>query len=156
MRAQTNYQGGSLLGFVAIGILLAGLLVGGLYFVQRYNNSDADNGGIVASEGNTDEKNTSGFTDDNESSSANNGGNTDGNATKDDQSDNTATDAEESTTNESGAGSSAENTAENSNSSSVNQLPETGPADTMLQASVLSVVTYGVVSYVRSRRSLDF
>lgn len=144
MRAQTNYQGGSLLGFVAIGILLAGLLVGGLYFVQRYNNPDTDNGGIVASEENTDEKNTSGFTDDNESNSANNGGNTDSTPSKNEQSVNSSTDAEESTTNDS-----ADETA-------VDQLPQTGPADTMLQASVLSVVTYGVVSYVRSRRSLDF
>lgn len=137
MRAQTNYQGGSLLGFVAVGILLAGLLVGGLYFVQRYDNSGESGGEIIATDSETDEKNTSGFTDENEK---NESSSTQKNTSSSSTISGTADNDESSTTNE----------------SSVSTLPETGPAESLVQAVVLSVVTFGSVSYIRSRRTLDF
>lgn len=144
MRGQAKHQGGALLGFVAVAIVLAALLVGGLYFVQRYNATDrstvADN-----SNSSSDDKNTSGFTDD-----------TSKNETKSDDS---------STSKNTNSSSSASN---NSNSNdktttgfsreetTAEELPATGPAETLSQLLAIGMLTFGVGSYIRSRRSLDF
>ncbi len=157
MRGRTRYQGGSLLGYVAVAILLAGLLVGGLYWVQRYNET-ATNDGVIATETNnenaSDDKNassnSSSATGEDGFSSENNSASSSSTDTATDNSSNTTVDetttvtADDSTTSESGT------------ETSVQALPETGPATTLAETIILATITFAMVGYVKSRRSLDF
>ncbi len=167
MRERTRYQGGSLLGYVAVAILLAGLLVGGLYWVQRYNQSSTDTG-IVASNddetNNNDEKNTSdsndtATTETNKETNSSSGSNSDeadstnSGATSSDDEDTTADENTSAATDQADGDTSAVDSTEAD--ADVASLPETGPAETLAQTVAVGLVAFSAASYIKSRRTLD-
>jgi cytoskeletal protein RodZ len=128
-------QGGSILGFILIGVVLAALLVGGVYFVrqqtakqvtqptpveptssQQPSSSDSSESPAPATEDKSDNTDTS---DKKEETSANN----------------TPT----------------ENSSQPS-SQTATELPKTGPSQTIGVLIVVGILSYAVVLYARSRR----
>lgn len=141
---RTN-QGGSLAGFIIIGVLLTLVLVGGLYGLNRYNaQRTADETARTESSEATDDE-----TAPKEESS--------GDAAKTDpKSTDTST---QSRTDRSGAGNAQQTPAQSSTQPNRSgsqparsgQLPATGPGDTLLGLMVVTVLTFAGVHYARSR-----
>lgn len=137
---RTN-QGGSIVSFIVVGVVLALLLVGGAYLVHRHNNPAATPTPTPAEdsqEAATEES------DPDESSEAD----TDS-STETDQSDQAASD------NSSTSEESAESQADlPTGSSSPDNLPETGPTDNGLGLVGAGSMAAASVWYWRSRRGL--
>jgi len=122
MNARVKQQGGWAGSFVIVGILLALLLVGGVYFLKSYQVQDGD----IAIDTSTDEKTTG---ENGKEDSSNGGANNDAKQSSDE--DKQVADGSE-TGNDS--------------------LPETGPSETIATSAILAALTYSSVLYVRSRR----
>lgn len=125
-----RYQGGSLAGFIIIGALLALVLIGGLYGLNRYN---AEQSKEIATE---------------ETESGTGTGEAAGNEEPTPTNDKTDQDSSNS------QGSSADaDSQENSNSDSQasQELPATGPADTFIAAVAVVAATLIVTYYVQGR-----
>jgi cytoskeletal protein RodZ len=130
-----RYQGGSLTGFIVVGVLLALVLVGGLYGLNRYNAqraSDETTSQESESQPANDEKTTEKPTSSNEDSDK---------ATPESTSPATS---EDKTPAASDDAPSAATTA---------ALPETGPADTMISLLAVGLLGFASAHYVRSRRA---
>lgn len=127
-------QGGSLAGFIIVGALLALVLVGGLYGLNRYNAQRASEEASQQEEQPAKEEQKS------EES-------TDKDKSADTSSDQSATPA---------AGSdSSSDTSDNSSAATTANLPETGPADTTISLLALGILSFAFTHYVRSRRSAN-
>ena len=126
-------QGGSLAGFIAVGVLLALVLIGGLYGLNRYNAERANE--ETASEPVADEATN------------------DDRQRTDDESTEEATDREVTPTVGDPGDATDETPAEDSESDAATtaNLPETGPADTALLFVGLGAVTFAGTHYLRSR-----
>jgi hypothetical protein len=123
MNARVKRQGGWAGSFVIVGILLALLLVGGVYFLKSYQVQDGD----IAVDTSTDEKTTG----ENGREDSSNGG----------------------TSNDTDQSSGEDEQVTNGSETSDDNLPETGPSETIATSAILAVLTYSSVLYVRSRRS---
>lgn len=131
-------QGGSLAGFIIIGVLLTLALVGGLYGLSRYNAEQAST--EVAKE--DDAKNEEAAT------------NAEPEASKKDQSEATDSGRQTTDTPESSSDSSANSTNPQAAAPTQPQqtrLPETGPADTAFMLLAIGLVTFAGTHYLRSR-----
>jgi len=141
MNVRTRNQGGSLVTFALVGVVLAIVLVGGLYGLQRYRDSLTEPSEIASNSKSNDDKNTS----------DNSNGDTDKSTEQSSSSSNTS---------KSETDSSDKNTTSSSSSSSdsaANNLPATGPVNTLERLIAVSALTFAGVAFVRSRRpSLDF
>jgi hypothetical protein len=128
---RTN-QGGSLAGFIIIGVLLTLVLVGGLYGLNRYNAQRAADETAKTEEAAPEDKATD---------------------TKTTQTD---TDSDTSVQTRTGQGSTDTQPSKSSApaaqpAATSAQLPQTGPADTMLGLVAVTVLTFAGVHYARSR-----
>lgn len=126
---QNNRENGSLASYIIVGVLLMVVLVSGLYGVQRYNESQPDgatNQPVEKTEDNApvDEKDKTPA----EEAPVTDDGSGDVPVVNNDTTDEATDDA-----------------------SSEEDLPATGPEDTAITALVLSVVTFALTSYIRSR-----
>jgi len=122
-------EGGSVLGFVVIGIIMAALLVGGVYAIRQLTAQPEPTAGPqepapTPSEPDQSEKQNK----QNENKSE-----------KQQSSDNKQTTQPEATKPSSG-------------SDQAKELPQTGPHETLLAAVMLATLSIVAVSYVRSRR----
>jgi LPXTG-motif cell wall-anchored protein len=120
---RTN-EGGSVLGFVVVGVVLVGLLLGGAYFLSHQRNTQSTGTQPVPAPA---EKKTD-----------------DGNRKSDD----TKSRNQESDKDKSQASPQQEQQA------SSNELPQTGPADTALSMVAVGLLSAAVFSYLRSRRQI--
>lgn len=128
-----RYQGGSLAGFIIIGVLLMLVLAGGLYGLNRYN---AERANEEVAQNDTGEETAT----ENEPATEESGSQTDTSTATDGQ---TRTDASEERTDTSG-----EATEE---ATATDELPATGPSDSLALMLVVAASTYGVVYALRSR-----
>lgn len=139
-----RYQGGSLAGFAIIGVVLALVLIGGLYGLNRYNAEQAQQ---AAEEGDSTEV----ATDSDKSTSGSESKPSEDSPKK-----------ESSSTSGSNSSSSDEKQSDSSDSSSkemaaagsnatATELPATGPVDTF--ASILGIValSFATAAYIQSR-----
>ena len=141
MKVRTRNQGGSLVSYAVVGVILAVLLIGGLYFVQRYNDTVQKSNEVAKETEKNDDKKASDSSADSSNTESSDTANQSNSATTND------TDDEDTTFTE------TDETAESEASSS---LPATGPESTVSQLLGLSALTFAGVAYVRSRRtSLD-
>ena len=142
MKVHAKNQGGSLTSFVIVGVVLAVLLVGGLYAVQRYKTNMETSKEVATNSENSksnDEKNTSDSSDNETKKSSDTSSNS--------SSSNTSTDKDDKKTTNSTTLS----------SSDTSNLPNTGPEDTLPQVIAVAALVFAGVSYFRSRQaSLDF
>ena len=124
-------QGGSLAGFIIVGVLLALVVVGGLYGLNRYNAQRASD------EASQQEEQPA----QNEEESTDDAANEEAPAapTNDDTSPAPA------------AGADAK--SDTPTAAAAPSLPETGPADTALTLLALASLSFAVVHYVRSRHA---
>lgn len=125
MNARVKQQGGWAESFVMVGILLALLLVGGVYFLKSNQVQDGD----IAVDTSTDEKTTN---EKNEKDS-----------TSDRSNENEERSSEESRLPKGGREVADEEAYEN--------LPATGPTETIASSLILALITFSSVAYVRSR-----
>lgn len=135
MRAR--YQGGSLAGFIIVGVLLALVVVGGLYGLNRYN---AQKSTEVASNESSKQEQPAEEESPRRSDpveETHNEGKTDDQSVREETREETRATSDSDT--DSGAAAAA-------------NLPETGPADTALQLFVLAIVSFAAAHYVQSRR----
>lgn len=153
MKNRTRNQGGSVVGFLAVGVLLAVVLIGGLYVVQRYKSSIDESTEIAVNSQSNDEKNTSENANSNTDSTSGSSANNDKSTTNNTDSSTTNNSTTSSSSSQvSGSASSAE-----SSTATTRELPQTGPAETATQMAAISALTFAIVAYLRSRRaSLDF
>lgn len=128
-------QGGSLAGFIIIGVLLTLVFVGGLYGLNRYNAEKATDEAIAANEA---DKKKAAEEEKRQSESS-------GEASE-----------EERTMNDEEAAPATPSPApmlepQPSSTQPATQLPQTGPADNLLALAVIGLVTFAGTHYVRSR-----
>ena len=128
---RTN-QGGSLAGFIIIGVLLTLVLVGGLYGLNRYNAQRAADETAQSEEPAPEEESTETTQTETESSEASPQSRTEQDSAANEQQPRTPTPSPQP------AATSA-------------QLPQTGPADALLGLVAVTVLTFAGVHYVRSR-----
>jgi cell division protein FtsN len=128
---RTN-QGGSILNFVIIGVILALLLVGGAYFVRQRSQLTADNGTSAPAPANP-------ATPEEESAPEND---TPAPSTPAEEKDEQASREE-----------AAPLTPAQPQTDEAKELPETGPAETISAIFALGLVSYMTTAYVRSRRA---
>lgn len=129
-----RYQGGengSLAGFIIVGVLLALVLVGGIYGLNRYNAQKASEETATSQ----DDKKT-------EDTSKNN----DQTAKKDDSDKSTS--------------SGSDNTQpdipkDSSTSTNSNALPETGPSDVITTMVTIALLAFAAAHFVQARRALS-
>jgi cytoskeletal protein RodZ len=133
-----NYQGGSLLGFIIVAVLLGLLLIGGLYGLNRYNAQKAADEAVASKEQAKEEEAT------------------EPSQTKTDD----AASNEESTTTDPGGqtrtqDAPAANPAANSSTAGTSgrELPQTGPADSLYVLFVAAALVFAGTHFVRSRHS---
>ncbi len=135
-------QGGSLAGFIVVGVFLALILVGGLYGLNRYNAEQhskqvaADNKKEEVSSKNNSQQDEQSKLKTNESNSSN------PNSTSSDDSHaknqvNTSTGTQQAVSNQSNT-----------------QLPQTGPVDTLAHILAVGLLSFATVYYVQSRHHL--
>jgi cytoskeletal protein RodZ len=138
-----NYQNGSLMGFIVVGVLLALVVIGGLYGLNRYNAQQA------AKTVSTDS--------DKQSSSKS----SDSPRTADPKNDDSTSDSSATTDTSSGSGaanstskSTSDTTATNTGGASTQaNLPHTGPSDTAFSVIALALISFAATHYVRSRHA---
>lgn len=128
-------QGGSLAGFIIVGVLLALVLIGGLYGLNRYNAQRAAD--EVATETSEQEKNAA---DDRQRTS---------NESEEKRAEPTTTPTAD--PGDKAAPSSAPAQSGSQTATRTANLPQSGPADTALTLIVLGAVTFAGAHYVRSR-----
>ena len=129
---RTN-QGGSILGFIVIGGVMALLLVGGAYFVRQRLAPTDRNGGTVAQEANDEESSEASDEEQNE----------------DEQADTPPAEDEQEPATEEGDDSPIPLTGQENETPE--NLPETGPEDTLFAGFVLAGIVFSATSYIRSR-----
>ncbi|MBP9668072.1 hypothetical protein KBD87_04720 [Candidatus Saccharibacteria bacterium] len=157
MRERTKHQGGSLLGYVTVAILLAGLLVGGLYWVQRYNKTSKNGTTVAVATHKDTAKNTTPVTDE---KTADNRDTSNGSTTTDTPAV-SKSDDKKATSPSTPAPSTTSTEDDESNdgqvgtSPAVEALPATGPTAVGVQGLALGLLAFSVAAYVKSRR-LDF
>lgn len=137
MKVRTRNQGGSIASFAAVGIVLAVVLIGGLYIVQRYAATSNDSREVATNNSSNDDGKTTyePVVDDKNTASPNTSVSSDGTAN-----DENTTQDESSTP-----------------SATASELPETGPASSIVNMIAVSSLAFAAVSYMRSKRaSLDF
>lgn len=122
-------QGGSILSFIIIGVVLVLLLVGGAYFVRQKTQSPSGNAPVT-----TSPQTKAPAASDNKNTSDKNG------AASPDSSSKQAVSPD--TTDKSAA-----------SGGSSNHLPQTGPTETFSALVVLGLVSGVVTAYIRSRRA---
>ncbi len=126
-------QGGSLAGFIIIGVLLTLILVGGLFGLNRYNAQRAADEIAASEKANSEESSESGATKtEAESTDTSTQSRTEQAPTASTQQ------AQPQATQSTGAAQSA-------------QLPQTGPADSLIGLIAVAALTFAVVHYTRSR-----
>lgn len=125
-------QGGSLAGFIIIGVLLTLILVGGLFGLNRYNAQRAADE-IAASEKATSEEEA---TESSKSTTEANDESPTQARTEQDSGDKTQESAQ---------------SAQSAGAAQSAQLPTTGPADTLMGFVAVTVLTFAVAHYTRSR-----
>ena len=152
---RTN-QGGSILSFVIIGVVLTSLLVGGVYIVHQ--RADAR---VAVTQPTPADKTTTPATPGDNAPVATPGTNqtttepTSPDATSSPTPTPTPSDQTPTpTTLPSGSTDTSSSTPPSSTSTPATALPHTGPAETLGSIIIMGVMTVAVVSYVRSRRLL--
>lgn len=127
---RTN-EGGSVLGFIVIGVVLVGLLLGGAYFLSRQG---AQLSGDTQSSPKSEEKSPQ----DNKDSSKSEGSN------------------QASGNNSQGSSKQAQQPPAGSSQPSApsGELPQTGPGDTMRAMLAVGLLSAVAISYLRSRRQI--
>lgn len=135
MRA-TN-QGGSLAGFIIIGVLLALVLVGGLYGLNRYNAQQAANETVAQEEKKTETKKSSTETSSSDTSS--------GETTK------TDTETKQTTTTAAPSSDDSHTTTTTETTTTNTKLPHTGPADSLMSLVAVAALAFAGAHYNRSR-----
>ena len=128
-----RYQGGSLAGFIIIGVLLMLVLAGGLYGLNRYNAERASD--EVAQNDQQDQTSR-------EEDKTNEESDTQTETASDGQAQ-TRTDTTDESTDQA--------TSESSDTSDADELPATGPSDSLFTMLAIAALTYGGVYYLRSR-----
>lgn len=130
-----RYQGGSLAGFIIIGVLLTLVLVGGLYGLNRYNAERANT--EVAQEDEAEQK----------------ASNAEDERPADDETDTAGREQDDEGTSEGGRLNTEpdENESQQESGSQTAELPETGPADSILMLIVVGLVTFAGVHFLQSR-----
>jgi hypothetical protein len=138
MRAR--YEGGSLAGFIIIGVVLTLVLVGGLYGLNRYNAEQTEEVATEASDepanNNSGEESASG----DEQQSA--------------QNEEPAAPAEQQPGNETSDGSNPQPSTPSDpqgDTTDEEELPQTGPADTIGALIAIFMVSFALSHYLRSR-----
>lgn len=126
---RTN-QGGSVLGFVIIGGVLALLLIGGVYFARQQSEATSDRGISPTPAENQPREEQSAPNE--ETPPAN----------------------ENSSTEENAGNSQSQNETLPGGGVSTSELPQTGPAETLVAILILAMLAGTSASYVRSRRVL--
>lgn len=146
---RTN-QGGSLLGFIAVGSVMVLLLIGGVYFVRQNLMSETDSDPVAVEDIDTDVDNGTGTSDDKdtetskEESSSQYGSAYQEKQEDDDTEDAITTPPEQPTDTEALPGT-------GSSTVSPDTLPETGLSSTVLTSIVIGGVVAAFVAYLRSR-----
>jgi cytoskeletal protein RodZ len=138
-----RYQGGengSLAGFIIVGVLLALVLVGGIYGLNRYNAQKASEE-TTASQDDKKAEDTS--------------KNSDQAAKKDDADTSTSSSSDKTqpdipTDSDSSKSSTASNQGVESNA-----LPQTGPSDVMTTMVTIALLTFAAAHFVQARRALS-
>lgn len=133
-------QGGSLAGFIVIGAFLVLVLAGGLYGLNRYNAEQQKKQEIAQQEedqpSSTDKK---AATSESKSGAPSSG------------SDNSNS-SEKSTSATDSSSSSSQNSGQTkTGQTGTDQLPQTGPADGLLNIVAITLLSFAVVSYLQSR-----
>lgn len=128
-------QGGSLAGFIIVGVLLALVLIGGLYGLNRYNAQRAAD--EVATETAEQEKNAA---DDRQRTSS---------ESEEKRAEPTTTPTAD--PGDKAAPSSAPAQSGSQTATRTANLPQSGPADTALTLIALGTITFAGTHYVRSR-----
>lgn len=130
-----NNQGGSLIGFIVVGVLLALVLIGGLYGLNRYNAQKvADETAVLEEEATKDTKDEGAVTERTPS------------AKEEDKTTSTPTATPDRTrTTDPGDATPTPTPATGT------QLPQTGPTETVFGLLVVGLLTFTATHYVRSR-----
>jgi len=137
-----RYQGGSLAGFIIIGVVLALVLIGGLYGLNRYNSEQSKE--VIAE----DSSNTGKKQNDN---SKNEKSSNEPTPVKDSS---PKQPSDEATNKEAEDTSSKDDSSEDSSSSKPaedTQLPVTGPTETIAATIAVLALSFAVTHYVQSR-----
>ncbi len=130
-----NNQGGSLMGFIVVGVLLALVLIGGLYGLNRYNaQKAADETAVLEEEATEDTKDEGAATE-----------RTPAPAEDEKAAPTPATTPERTRTTDPG------DAAPTPAPAAGTQLPQTGPTETVFGLLVIGLLTFTATHYVRSR-----
>lgn len=146
---------GNILGFVLVGALLLGLLIGGMYIVKSYNPSSD---GIALTTNDDNNKSNSTQSKDTTSSKAKDDADKKANDDKlkaalDAQSNKKEPAAPKATEDSSGSTGKSESSHETSSATTdVNKLPATGPGEIVASLAGATLLVGSTVSYARSRR----
>jgi len=126
-------QGGSLAGFIVVGVLLTLVLVGGLYGLNRYNAEKAGEEVMTEEQAGTEDTSTDTAA----------------------ERERTATEDKKETTPSNGSSSATSDPGDATSTptagSSSDTLPQTGPTDTLYAIFVVSLLAFVATHYVRSR-----
>lgn len=136
-----RYQGGSLAGFIIVGVLLALVLVGGIYGLNRYNAQKASEETAAKS----DDKKTTTKKDTTKSS--------DQTAKKDDSNKNTSSSSGKTQPDipkDSGTSTDSSSSSQTAQSAT---LPHTGPSDVVTSMVTFALLTFAAAHYVQARRA---
>ena len=170
MNKRETYSGGSIVSFIVVGVVLAAVLAGGIYFLTQRSEQARRDTAIAQVEENQEDENANGEVtmpggsseDEGEEEPSPYPASDKGEATTDDEAATTEAESGEATTE-------SDETAENTESDDSGvaattsgdddtTLPETGPGETVATMVVVMAVTFAGVAFVRSQRqrSLDF
>lgn len=169
MNKRETYSGGSIVSFIVVGVVLAAVLAGGIYFLTQRSEQARRDTAIAQVEENQDDENANGEVtmpggsseDEGEEEPSPYPASDEGEATTDDEAATTEAESDEATTE---SDETAENTESDDSGAAATggdddtALPETGPGETAATMIVVMAVTFAGVAFARSQRqrSLNF
>ncbi|HEY0965600.1 MAG TPA: hypothetical protein VGE13_03920 [Candidatus Saccharimonadales bacterium] len=142
MNARVKQQGGWAGSFVIIGIVLALLLLGGVYFLKSNEMGD-----MLATDTNSSSRDEATHDQEDQSTKSED-------QAKQEDSASTKTQENTKDAEEKAADTAAKPHEETESDDAHTELPQTGPADTAASLTVFAILTYSVAAYIRSRGRL--
>lgn len=150
--SRTN-QGGSIVSFLVIGVILTLLLIGGVYYARHNLLSGSQGSGEVSLDSNQDEANNEQSDDESTVSDNDSSEIEEGDSTTDTSNGNESQDNPDPVPVEipSGMSDDSEELNEGADQPNAERLPDTGPTSGLVSALTLSILTATAVAYIRSR-----
>lgn len=148
-----RYQGGAIISFIVVTVVIAALLVGGIFWLRQRSETARQGGDVATNQQDQDggEADDGLFPASNSDSESNDASRRSDNDTSRNESDSSGSGA---AGQDSGGNGQSSQPGASSSTDTTEELPETGPAETVGMLLAIGALSYAGVRYVTSRRDL--